>query len=399
MKRIIIFALTGVFLGISGNALGFDTDQIQIHGFVSQGFLKSDENNYLGNSADGSFQFNELGLNFSSELTDDLHIGIQFFSRDLGMIGNNEIIIDWAYADYRWRNWLGFRAGLLRQSHGLYNETRDMDMLRTSILLPQSVYAESGRDYVGRDFISQLQGACVYGEIFTRSVGNFSYLMMAGEKNISNDSSAAKWVEASGAFKTDNVDTGIFYNGSLQWQPPVEGLRLGITGTKSTDLIVNLTSNANGTKLISDIGEYYSYVISAEYKRGNFMIAAEYMNQKKDSELIGMPAPAHKVFPVAYYANASYRFTDWFEIGAYYSEFYYNKDDKHGKNFERISMPDYLAWQKDAALSLRFDIDPYWNFKLEGHSIDGATQLLRQENPDGYEKNWYLFAAKISFSF
>jgi hypothetical protein len=129
------------------------------------------------------------------------------------------------------------------------------------------------------------------------------------------------------------------------------------------------------------------------------MIAAEYMNQKKDSELIGMPAPAHKVFPVAYYANASYRFTDWFEIGAYYSEFYYNKDDKHGKNFERISMPDYLAWQKDAALSLRFDIDPYWNFKLEGHSIDGATQLLRQENPDGYEKNWYLFAAKISFSF
>lgn len=398
MKGLII-ALAAAVLGISGAAFGFDTEQIQIHGFISQGFLKSDENNYLGNSEDGSFQFNELGLNFSSELTDELRIGIQFFSRDLGIIGNNDVAIDWAYADYRWRNWFGFRAGIIRQAHGLYNETRDMDMLRTSILLPQSVYAESGRDYVGRDFISQLQGASVYGEVFTRSVGNFSYSFMAGEKNISNDSSAAKWVEAGGSFKVDNVDTGIFYNASLQWQTPADGLRLGITGTKSTDIIVNLTSKTSGTKLISDIREYYSYVLSAEYKLGNFMMAAEYMNQKKDSEMIGMPAPHHTVFPLGYYFSAAYRFTDWFELGAYYSEFFYNKDDKHGKRFEQISMPDYLAWQKDFALSLRFDMDPYWNIKLEGHSIDGATQLLRQENPEGYEKNWFLFAAKISFSF
>lgn len=398
MKKKTVMIRTTAVLLIAMNAAAFDTNQIQIHGFISQGWLKSDENNYLGNSENGSFQFNELGINFSSELSDGLRIGLQFFSRDLGIIGNNEVVIDWAYADYRWRNWLGFRAGILRQAHGLYNEIRDADMLRTNILLPQSVYAESGRDYVGRDFIGQLQGIAVYGEIFTSSVGNFSYMLMAGEKNITDDSTAAKWTEAGGTSSVDDYDTGIFYNAGLQWQTPFEGLRFGLTGSRSTDILVNMTSK-DGSKLVSDISEYYSHVISAEYRLKNFTAAAEYMKHKKDSELIGMPAPPHVVFPVGYYINAAYRFTDWFELGAYYSEFYYNEDDRRGENFKQIKRPDYLAWQNDFTLSLRFDINEYWNIKLEGHAVDGATQLLRQENPDGFEKSWYLFAVKTTFSF
>jgi len=151
--------------------------------------------------------------------------------------------------------------------------------------------------------------------------------------------------------------------------------------------------------MVNDISEYYSYVLSAGYSWKDLVIAAEYMKHKKDSEIIGMAAPPHPVCPEAYYVSVSYRFTDWFEMGAYYSEFYYNEDDKNGENFKMIRMADYLAWQKDFALSTRFDINKSWAFKLEGHVIDGATQLLRQENPDGYEKSWYLFAAKMSFNF
>ncbi len=36
---------------------------------------------------------------------------MQLFARDLGDIGNDEIQLDWAYADYFWIKWLSLRVG------------------------------------------------------------------------------------------------------------------------------------------------------------------------------------------------------------------------------------------------------------------------------------------------
>ncbi|HAO21106.1 MAG TPA: hypothetical protein DCQ37_11925, partial [Desulfobacteraceae bacterium] len=88
-----------------------EAEGIDIHGFISQGYLYSNKNNYLGESEKGSFQFNELGINFSKDMTENLRIGMQFFSRDLGETGNNAVEVDWAFGDYHWHDWLGFRAG------------------------------------------------------------------------------------------------------------------------------------------------------------------------------------------------------------------------------------------------------------------------------------------------
>ena len=108
--------------------------------------MDTNYNNWLGSTEDGSYEFNEMGINFSTELTDDLHVGVQFFSRDLGTIGNDDIKVDWAFADYHWKDWLGVRVGKIRIPYGLYNEIRDIDILRLSIILPQSVYSEIARD-------------------------------------------------------------------------------------------------------------------------------------------------------------------------------------------------------------------------------------------------------------
>ncbi len=91
MKKIIIVSMMAVFV-IAGNALSFDANQIQIHGFISQGYLKTDKNDfYFAKTEDGTFEYNEMGINFASELTDDLRVGVQFLSRDLGELGNNEV--------------------------------------------------------------------------------------------------------------------------------------------------------------------------------------------------------------------------------------------------------------------------------------------------------------------
>ncbi|MDX9709667.1 MAG: hypothetical protein RBT64_08935 [Trichloromonas sp.] len=85
---------------------------------------------FFGESKDGSFQINEFGLTLNGELSDNLRVGLQLLSRDLGAEGNNKINIDWGMADYRWRDWLGVRLGKVKLPIGLYNRGRDSDFLR-----------------------------------------------------------------------------------------------------------------------------------------------------------------------------------------------------------------------------------------------------------------------------
>jgi hypothetical protein len=119
---------------------------VAIHGFVSQGYMKSSDNNFQTDTDNGSFEFNEMGLNFVYDTGENVKVGAQLFARDLGEIGNDTVGVSWAFGDYKWRDWLGVRAGIMKLSTGLYSETRDVDSLRTSILLPQSVYNEWFRD-------------------------------------------------------------------------------------------------------------------------------------------------------------------------------------------------------------------------------------------------------------
>ncbi len=75
------------------------------------------------------------------------------------------------------------------------------------------------------------------------------------------------------------------------------------------------------------------------------------------------------------------------------------KEDKGGERFEAMGQPDFRAWQKDLALTARFDVNQNWLLKLEGHVMDGTADLFVSDNPDGFDQDWFLFAAKVTFSF
>src|SRR5262249_32905537 len=121
---------------------------LEVHGFISPGFIVSTDNNYLSESKHGSFKLSEVGLNFTKPLTETLRAGIQLFARDLGRSGNYSAKFDWYYLDYRWRDWLGIRAGRVKVPFGLYNDINDIDPARVPILLPQSVYPVTNRDFL-----------------------------------------------------------------------------------------------------------------------------------------------------------------------------------------------------------------------------------------------------------
>ena len=135
-------------------------DDLQIHGFATQGFLFSSNNNYLTmRSSSGSLQWTEGAISLNDPLSDHLRIGIQLHMFEMGQIGGPDVAIDWASGDYRFNDRLGFRGGKIKQPMGLYNDSQDVDPLFLWVLLPQSTYPVDNRD-----FDLSLLGGEVYGE-------------------------------------------------------------------------------------------------------------------------------------------------------------------------------------------------------------------------------------------
>ena len=80
LQKLFFVFLVSVFIPVS--ALTQESFKIDIHGYISQGYLISNRNNFLANTENGTFHFNELGINFSTELTEKIRLGIQFAARD-----------------------------------------------------------------------------------------------------------------------------------------------------------------------------------------------------------------------------------------------------------------------------------------------------------------------------
>ena len=412
MKRIYIPAIT---LWISLMAIppvyayGLDDmEGVDIHGFISQGYLYTLNNNWMGDTKDGTWQFNELGINFTSMLTQRLRIGMQFFARDIGEIGNDEIVIDWAFADYILRDWLGIRIGQMKNPYGFYGESRDIDFLRNSVFLPQTIYYEGVRDSY-----SQTKGAGIYGNIDTGTIGLFKYLALYGITSIDLDSGTAMLFEektttgiSTAIFPLtltnvvlSNSDVDITYTINLEWTTPLEGLRIGANFTRidyNFDFSYTITSPflpsdimiADTIKLDQEL-----WIASIEYTWADLILTAEFLRT-----YIGNFA----VHGQAWYAMASYRLSDWFALGGSYGENYENEDDKDGNaaSWEK----SYYAYTKTAAFFARFDINDHWLMKAEYQYNDGVNLLSRRNNIDAsgnvvFERIWHFIALKITFNF
>jgi predicted porin len=151
--------------------------------------------------------------------------------------------------------------------------------------------------------------------------------------------------------------------------------------------------------------QVYSWMLSGEYRRGNLLLAAEFWEAKNEitNTIIGLPVPPMppSVEPnQAYYAQIAYRFNDWFQLSSYYAEFFRDKNDKDGRNMVARGRPAWDAWDKDLAVTARFDFTRNWLLKLEAHFHDGGGILNTSiENPDGTEKDWTALFGRFTFYF
>jgi hypothetical protein len=131
---------------------------------------------------------------------------------------------------------------------------------------------------------------------------------------------------------------------------------------------------------------------SLEYLWKNWTFQSEYQYQYLDTHNEAGGKTISKSYSArdSWYAGAAYRFNKWFETGTYYTEYY--GDVQHRNNS--------LDYQKDLALSFRFDPKPWWVFKVEGHYIRGTGLLYdNANNPNQNSGGWFMLAVKTTFSF
>ena len=419
------------------------TGEIEIHGFMTQGYIYTNHNNFFADTEkDGTFQFNEAGLNFSSDVSQKLRLGVQFFAHDLGKMGDMEVTIDWAYADYSFYDWLKLRAGKVKLPYGLYNTERDVDMLRTFVFLPQSFYYEGWRDSA-----NAMNGGGFYGYIPVGFIGNLEYQVYSGTASVDPDGGVARLLETQTplwmGLDVKSVDVEYTHAGRLTWDTVfgLDGLRV-VTGAWVIEFNAHSTYN-NGTvsphfdpstgapnggfTMATSESTFntknFTTSLSMEWVVGNTVLAAEYM--KNEYEL-SLPVEttidpsgviASEFDSVGWYGSVTHRFLDWLEVGAYYAEYYADNDDRDGEKM----LSQYVAsgglmgiapgmehnrWLKDTCLTTRFDISANWLFKLEGHIINGTSLLyLDDGNVDAtglqmdFEEDWHMVAAKLTFSF
>ncbi len=396
----------------------FETGKLQIHGFISQGYINSDENSFLDPaSEEGSFQINEVGLTFSIPVDEKLRIGMQLLSYDLGEEGNNQVTLDWAYADYRAYDWLGFRVGMIKQPLGMYNETRDSDFLRPMAFLPQSVYDEMQRGYQ----VSAL-GLGTYGNVGLGALGDLDYQLFYGQQQIANDGVLVNTGIKEGmdqlvggvalAFGAPAGVTDVKYQsdyaiiGSITYNSSLDGLRLAASHKEAYgDFLVDVDDPfgvynglVNDFDIVANVPS--NLILSAEYQFSLVNVQAEYVRRENEILAPGLapltPFIGNQVDFLTSTSEGMYVMAtlqvpqvSGLSLSVLFDEFYLDEDDHK----------DSSKYRKDFGLGARLDINENWLIKAEWHDIEGTGMNLRMVNDGPMEEDWSYFIVKTSFNF
>ena len=362
------------------NLAAQDLENLQFHGFATQGFLYSSHNNYLTmKSSDGSPQWTEGALSVSDTLSDKLRVGLQIHMYEMGQLGGPNVLIDWASGDYKLDDRLGFRAGKVKVPFGLYNDSQDVDSLFLWVLLPQSLYPDDNRDYDLAELGGQVYGGLDLGSKAGR-------LLYAG--HIGNNT-----LDAKGGYMQLLAETGLtfpsppsgkIYGGDLRWLAPVHGLVLGASAA-------SYQLDGSGPEGNFHLPASIALVYYVQWDRGKIHLAGEYY---RDPLTLSFITPGGTLLVPqdgrAWYPMVRYDLTKKLQVGTYYSNAFNRAAD--------TSLPE--NYSKDWVVSGRYNFNSYFYGKIEGHFLHGTLMGYYQNtNPDGVQPNTSMRAARVGFAF
>jgi hypothetical protein len=380
---------------------------VQVHGYVSQGFVYTNDNNWLTmDTSSGSAAMTDMALNASSQITDKLRVGAQGYDRNLGQLGQYHPSLDWALANYRFKSWFGVRGGKVKTTLGLYTDTQDLDFLRVFALLPQSIYPADLRDAT----IAHL-GGDVYGNISLKhGLGDLSYTAYAGHRSDSIYSGYAYFLSQYATYLKSFG--GLQYGADLHWRTPLKGLLVG--GSRLDEDITGKGVGVSPFNYMAGVQPYYESSkadwvnqVYGEYERGKLRVDSEYRRYWRNQQVFN--GTSEDLADIrGWYVSGAYRVSKRFQFGSYYSR--YTVTNRTAGLLSAIATPatdtslpanhDY-----DKVVAGRVDLNRFWNVKVEGHFMNGygdapyPNGFYPQVNLHGFSTTTNALVVKTSFNF
>lgn len=393
MKKLLFVVIVLIFGAACASAQSLEDLNLQIHGYATQGFLYTTQNNiFTTNSSNGSPAWSEAVVNVSTLPIPKLRVGFQARYFLLGNLGNS-ITLDWASADYKANDRFGVRFGKVKTPSSLFNETQDIDPSYIWSLLPQGLYP-----LVSRNSLLAHYGGVVYGTLpLGQKLGKLEYRGWGGERVIGSTDGYLLADSEKGIVAPDGV-SGTTYGAGLRWKTPLPGFSVGAAAAENnvkTGTVNDTTKGVTYTGTLIRTG-FFSPDFYGQYEKNRIMLAAEFA-RKPYTEKIPLttgPAPIPVIPAVStdqrlWYVMGSYRVTDKFNAGIYHSQY-----------FNRAAAPGPGRFSKDWAISARYDFNQFLYAKAEQHFIDGtAVGYDKTLNPNGLKPDTRLSVLKIGVSF
>ncbi len=395
----IIVGFLYIILGwyFTERAQAFDlTEDIQLHGFITQGYFLTSDNRIFGKSDEGgSFDYTEAGITGSWTPHSDFRFAAQVLFRRAGIGHKNDFELDFGLLDYTILSTvdyrLGVRLGRVKLPFGFYNETRDVLFTRPTILLPQSIYADAQRDLA-----LSADGGLFYGE-YRNDWGNMSLELGAGKPR--GDSIDVELGILGDNFPGETYSE-LSYVGRLGYETQGGKFRMAITSARvDTRYDPKLLPPDD---LLGGKDIFIPVIFSGQYNREKLSLTAEYAFRSVEDTGFGSGFD-RKLIGESYYLQAEYRFRENWHFVLRYDVMYNDRNDKSGrKNEAKTGSPAHTWFAKDWTIGLRHYINPSFLIAAEYHSIDGTAWIVPiQDNPDPFDlkRRWNLFALAVSYRF
>lgn len=362
----------------------YDKKPINFHGFISQAYLKTDENNFLGSSeGKGSLDYTEIGANVSFSPFSNGNLAMQLLSRRAGETDNGEIKLDFLLFDYRVVDKSsysgGIRAGRIKNPFGLFNDTRDVSFTRESIILPQSIYFERTRDLS----ISSDGAEFYFQKNF--QIGFASFQFVAAQPRVTDVNTEYA------LFQRDlpgDITGDISYLSRIMFNLYSSDFIFAYSNVL-LDMEYKDPSTSTSINFRSDI-------FSMQYTYNAFSVTGEYAIREIDA--------TDTSTGISYYVQLAYRLNFHWNVFVRNDILYQDKNDKTGSKYAaKVGglIPAHYRFAEDVTIGAQYTLSSEWMFRAEVHSINGTAWLPVQDNPDlnTTSKSWKIFSLLAAYRF
>ncbi len=376
-------------------------EKLTFHGFLSQGFSWTSDNNFFGHSEDGSFNYSEIGLNGRLTATSWLSVAAQGIYRHAGNV-ENKVQLDYALADfllYTGRHFnLHLRGGRIKNPYGLYNETRDVAFTRPSIILPQGIYFNRSRAL----YLSSDGGQ--FFAIYDNGPHEWSFTFNAGlpRRDFAELEFSIFGFNPPGKLEPNRP----MYLGQIRYEYDA-GKVIFALGYGDIELEYNATANDPVTVMLSEApfksGTFHTrpLIFSLQFNGESFTLTGEYLIQFNKASNFG-PGLNRSLTSESWYVQGQYRILSSLQILLRYDAYFLDRSHRNGKDLDMIPIrPRHATFAKDWTAGLRWDITPRWMAAIEYHNVNGTAWLpfKDNQNPLKTERRWNMVLGLISFRF